>query len=428
MESQLRGPSYPHSPVESSELGEKMKILIADELHESAQKTLELIGHEVIVKPKCTSADLHEHLQGVEALVVRSTRVLEKNLQAADTLEVIIRAGAGVDTIDVEAASNQGIYVCNVPGKNAVAVAELTFALLLGIDRRIADGAQDLKNGIWNKRLYSKADGLHGKIIGIVGLGEIGLCVAERAKAFGLTVLGERKQGRTQRVEQRIRQIGIRLVDTLPDLVSQSDIVSIHVPFNEATESMVNKDFLSDFQKGAILINTSRGEVIVEQDLLDAIENQSLRVGLDVFQDEPASSGTNFDSKLANHPSIVGSHHIGASTKQASIAVAKGVIEAITSFELGNPKNCVNESPEGDGTSQVRVRHLDKVGVLASVLSTLRSVDLNVQYMNNKVFAGKKAAVSTIEVAGEIPADLYDQLISLENVLGVSLLDKRSVG
>ncbi|MEG3586762.1 MAG: NAD(P)-dependent oxidoreductase [Actinomycetota bacterium] len=404
-----------------------MKILIADTLHETAHQTLEDIGHEVIVQPTCTSENLHQHLQGIEILVVRSTKVTKKSIEAANSLELIIRAGAGVDTIDVEAASSQGIYVCNVPGKNAVVVAELTFALLLAIDRHIPEGAEDLRNGVWNKKLYSQADGILGKTIGIVGLGEIGLCVAERARAFGMTVLGQRKQGRNESVEQRIRQIGIRLVDTLPELISKSDIISLHVPHTNETDSLIDKELLSHCKEGAILINTSRGEVINEKALLDAIQTQGLRAGLDVFRNEPGSSGEKFDSELANHTGVVGSHHIGASTTQASAAIANGVVQSIASFEQGVPNNCVNESPAGDGTSQVRIRHLDKVGVLASVLAMLRAVDLNVQYMNNKVFSGKKAAVSTIEVVGEIPTDLYEQLISLDNVLGVSLLDKRNL-
>ena len=405
-----------------------MKILIADHLHESAKETLEDIGHEVIVQPDCTTEKLHEYLSEVEALVVRSTKVTRESIQAGASLELIIRAGAGVDTIDVEAASRQGIYVCNVPGKNAVAVAELTFALLLAIDRRVAEGAADLRNGVWNKKLYSRADGVLGKTIGIVGLGDIGLSVAERAKAFGMNIGGQRKQGRSETVEQRIRQIGIRLVDTLEELVSQSDILTFHLPSNSETESLINRELLSKCRQGAILLNTSRGDIVDEKALLEAISERGLRVGLDVFRNEPASSENKFDSVLAQHPSVTGSHHIGASTTQASKAIAQGVVDAITSFEHGDPKNCVNQAPSGVGTSQVRVRHLDKVGVLAAVLSTLRAAELNVQYMDNKVFAGKKAAVSTIEIIGEMPEDLYAQLVSLENVLGVSLIDNRKVG
>lgn len=176
----------------------------------------------------------------------------------------------------------------------------------------------------------------------------------------------------------------------------------------------------------AILINTSRGEIVDEEALLEAINKRGLKAGLDVFRDEPAKGEGSFRSQVASNLSVVGSHHIGASTTQASKAISQGILDVIISFEQGSPLNCVNQSPAGDGTSQVRVRHLDRVGVLASVLSSLRAAELNVQYMDNKVFAGKNAAVSTIEVAGNIPSDLYENLLSLDNVLGVSLLDQRN--
>ena len=404
-----------------------MKILIADKLDSSAKLSLEDIGHEVQENYDVTSEGLEQHIQGVEVLVVRSTRVTDDALRAADRLSLIVRAGAGVDNIDVVAASDLGIYVCNVPGRNAAAVAELTFALLLAIDRHVVEGASDLRKGTWNKKEYSIADGLMGKTIGIIGLGGIGLSVAERAKAFGLRVIGQRKSGRSPETEQRIRQIGIRLTDTVEELVANSDIISVHVPFNEKTMSLVDEELLRSFKDKAILLNTSRGEIIDEPALIQAMNERGIRAGLDVFCNEPASGESTIISTLASHPSVVGSHHIGASTMQASKAIASGVVDAIAGFESGNPLNCVNEAPSGEGTSQVRVRHLDRVGVLASVLSTLRAADLNVQYMDNRVFNGKKAAVASIEVVGAVPIGLYDELVSLEHVLGVSLLDKRAV-
>ena len=404
-----------------------MRILIADKLDETAKRALEEIGHEVQESPDFSSDDLPHYIQGTEVLVVRSTRVTAETLRSADRLTLIVRAGAGVDTIDVEAASELGIHVCNIPGKNAAAVAELTFALVLGIDRRIVDGATDLRQGVWNKKDYSTADGIMGKTIGIIGLGRIGLSVAERAKAFGLSVVGQRKSGRSAEVEQRIRQIGIRLTDSLEELVSQSDIVSVHVPYSDETDCLVNNDLLAFFKDEAILINTSRGEIIDESALIQAMEGRGIRAGLDVFCDEPGSGEKVINSEIARHPSVVGSHHIGASTAQASKAMADGVVEAISSFETGSPLHCVNEAPSGEGTSQVRVRHLDRVGVLASVLSTLQSADLNVQYMDNRVFSGQKAAVASIEVVGPVPMGLYEELIALDHVLGVSLLDKRAV-
>jgi D-3-phosphoglycerate dehydrogenase len=404
-----------------------MKILLADALDVSVKLALEEIGHEVQVRTSVSADGLAEYLQGSEVLVVRSTRVTAEALRAADRLTLIVRAGAGVDTIDVEAASDLGIHVCNVPGKNAVAVAELTFALLLAIDRHIVEGAADLRQGYWNKKRYSDADGIMGKSIGVIGLGGIGLCVAERSKAFGLQVLGERKNGRSPQIEQRIRQIGIRLVDSLEELVRTSDIISVHVPFNDETIGLISKDLIDCFKENAILINTSRGEVIDEPALIEAMNVRGIRAGLDVFCDEPIGGEMTISSTIARHPSVVGSHHIGASTKQASDSIADGVVEVISSFENGTPIHCVNEAPSGEGTSQVRVRHLDRVGVLASVLSTLRAAELNVQYMDNKVFSRKKAAVATIEVVGHLPISLYEELISLDHVLGVSLLDKRTV-
>ncbi len=404
-----------------------MKILIADKLGSTAKLALEDIGHEVQESPDVTSEELEDCIKDIEVLVVRSTKVTADALKAADRLSLIVRAGAGVDNIDVISASELGIHVCNVPGKNAAAVAELTFALLLAIDRHIVDAAVDLRKGTWNKKEYSIADGIMGKTIGIIGLGGIGLSVAERAKAFGLNVIGQRKNGRSPEVEQRIRQIGIRLTDTLEDLVAHSDVVSLHVPFTEQTVELVDKALLRSFKEGAILINTSRGEIIDEPALIQAMDERGIRAGLDVFCDEPASGERTIGSALASHASVVGSHHIGASTAQASRAIADGVVDTVLRFEAGNPLNCVNEAPSGDGTSQVRVRHLDRVGVLASVLSTLRAADLNVQYMDNRVFSGKKAAVASIEVVGAVPIGLYDELVALEHVLGVSLLDKRAV-
>src|SRR5918992_2009813 len=170
-----------------------MRVLFADAIDPSTVEALEEQGHECTRRPDLSSDDLPGEIAGFEVLVVRSTKVTAAAIDAADALELIVRAGAGTNTIDVEAASQVGMYVTNVPGRNAIAVAELTMGLLLAIDRRIADNVADLRTGSWNKTAYSKADGLFGRRLGIVGLGDIGLAVAERAAAFGLEVRGLRK-------------------------------------------------------------------------------------------------------------------------------------------------------------------------------------------------------------------------------------------
>jgi D-3-phosphoglycerate dehydrogenase len=377
------------------------------------------LGHEVVSEPKLSASDLPDRVPGFQALVVRSTEVTAATIEAGDALELIVRAGAGTNTIDVEAASQVGIYVTNVPGRNAIAVAELTIGLLLAIDRRIADNVADLRAGSWNKADYSRADGLYGKTLGIVGLGDIGFAVAERAAAFGLRVLAVEKE-RDPEAEERIRILGIELVPSLEELAATSDIVSIHVPATPDTMSMFDARLLGRMKEGAILLNTSRGDVVDEAALLDALDGRGLRAGLDVYPDEPGSGASQWSSKLAQHPSVVGTHHIGASTTQAQAAVAAGVVEVIEAFVRGEIVNCVNLAPTRLGTHTLHVRHLDRVGVLAGVFDILRRRDLNVEQMENRVFEGRNAAVATIDVVGDVGPDLLAALEELPNVIHVS--------
>jgi D-3-phosphoglycerate dehydrogenase / 2-oxoglutarate reductase len=396
-----------------------MRVLFADVIDPSTADALADRGHECVSDPKLSADDLPGRIPGFQALVVRSTKVTAATIEAADALELIVRAGAGTNTIDVDAASKFGIYVTNVPGRNAIAVAELTMGLLLSIDRRIADNVADLRTGSWNKTAYSKADGLFGKVMGIVGLGEIGFAVAERAAAFGLQVRAIRKD-RDEETEEHIKALDIELVDSLEDLVATCDIVSIHVPATAETESMFDAGLLGRMKEGAILLNTSRGDIVDEAALLDAVETRGLRAGLDVYPGEPGSGATGWSSKLAMHPNVVGTHHIGASTAQAQRAVADGVVEIIDAFVRGEILNCVNLAPTRLGTHTLHVRHFDRVGVLAGVFDILRRRDLNVEQMENRVFQGRNAAVATIDVVGDVGPDLIAALEGLDDVIHVS--------
>jgi D-3-phosphoglycerate dehydrogenase len=396
-----------------------MRILFADAVDPSTLEALRGRGHDPESDRSLSAEDLPGRISGVEVLVVRSTRVTAETIRAANDLELIVRAGAGTNTIDVDAASEVGIYVTNVPGRNAIAVAELTLGLLLAIDRRIPDNVADLRAGAWNKSRYAKAEGLFGKRLGIVGLGGIGLAVAERAVAFGLEVRAVRKD-RDPEVEERIKALGIELVDSLEDLLSTSDIVSIHVPATPETEGMFDARLLGLLPEGTILLNTSRGDIVDEAALLEAIEERGLRVGLDVYPDEPASGTDEWSSKLAQHPNVVGTHHIGASTDQAQRSVAEGVVEIVEAFERGEVLNCVNLAPRSLGTHSLHIRHFDRVGVLASVFDVLRRRELNVEQMENRVFRGGNAAVATIDVVGDVDPDLVETLEGLPNVIHVS--------
>lgn len=320
-----------------------MHILFADKFPQKQLAQLKSAGYTATYNPDLVPDDLPGVIAGKNILVVRSTRVDEDTIEAADQLKLIIRAGAGTNTIDKSCAAEHGVPVCNVPGKNSVAVAELTLGLLLCIDRNIPDNVRELRSGKWNKKKFSAAKGLMGQTFGIIGAGSIGMAVAERATAFGMKVLMIEKPGRSSELLQRMAALSINTVQSVAELVGQSDIVSVHVPSVDSTRNMVNSEFLSHMREGCILLNTSRGEVIDEQALLDAMDSKGIRAGLDVYANEPATREGEFDSKLAKHPNVYGTHHIGASTSQAQNAVANGVIEIVNQFKHGNVLNCVNQ-------------------------------------------------------------------------------------
>jgi D-3-phosphoglycerate dehydrogenase len=399
-----------------------MRLLLADRLPDHTVDDLTALGHEVVMEPGLSADDLPGRIAGFDGLVVRSTKVNGAVFEAADRLVLVIRAGAGTNTIDTEAASRRAVYVCNVPGRNAAAVAELTMGLLLAIDRRIADNVADLRNGQWDKQRYSKAEGLLGSTMGIIGLGSIGFLVAERAAAFGIKVQALAKPGRSPQSISRAEDLGITFCDSLEELAETSDIVSVHVPSGAETKHLVDAEFLARMKPGAILLNTSRGDVVDETALLAALDAGRVRAGLDVFDHEPGGGQAQWESAVARHPEVVATHHIGASTSQAQRAIAAGVAEIVEAFAAGEARHCVNLDPDRQGSAAISIRHLDRVGVLAHILDELRSAHINVQHMVNRVFRGGEAAVATIDVEGTVSEELLTALGAIEHVLGVSVV------
>lgn len=399
-----------------------MRLLLADKMPEHTLEDLRAHGHECEMDPGLTAEDLPGRIRGFDALVVRSTKVTRSVFEAADRLALVIRAGAGTNTIDTEAAAERAVFVSNVPGRNAAAVAELTMGLLLAVDRRIADNVADVRQGRWDKKEYGRAEGLLGSTMGILGLGSIGFLVAERAAAFGIRVQSLAKDGRSADALLRAEELGITMCDSLDELLGSSDIVTLHVPSSQQTKQLVDASFLARMKPGAILINTSRGDVVDEQALLAALDDGRVRAGLDVFEDEPGAGRAEWDSPLAKHPAVVATHHIGASTEQAQRAIAAGVTEIVDAFTAGEARHCVNLEPDRLGSLALTVRHLDRVGVLARVLDALSTAHLNVQHMVNRVFRGGEAAFAFIDVEGEVSPELLDTLRGIEHVLGVSVV------
>lgn len=320
-----------------------MRILFADTFPDHWRQRLELDGHQVRYHPDITEGDLAGRIGDAEVLVVRSTRVDAATLGDGSALRLVVRAGAGTNTIDRERARELGIAVCNTPGKNAVAVAELAMGLIISLDRRIPENVADLRRGVWNKKEYSRSNGLHGASLGVLGLGSIGIELIKRAAAFGMRVAVIDKPGRDAAIEAELARWEVERLPGLPELAAHSDFLSIHLPAGTETIGMIGAEVFEAMKPGAAIINTSRGEVIDEAALLDAMDRKGLRAGLDVYLDEPGSSEAPFTSPLASHPNVYGTHHIGASTEQAQDAVAEGVFEVVTRFALGNTINCVNQ-------------------------------------------------------------------------------------
>jgi len=372
-----------------------MNILIADKFPKEYIEELEGLGHTVTFNPDLQKDDLVEAAKDAHVLVVRSTEVREPVIDAAQNLMLIIRAGAGYDTIDVGHAAERGIYVANCPGKNSIAVAELTIGLILAIDRRLPDCVAESRAGQWNKKEYGKADGLYGRTIGIVGLGGIGREVLKRAVGLGLKPVGWSRS----LTPERAAELGIERCETLEELAGKSDIVTVHLARTPETQHIIGKKFFDAMKPKAIFIHAARGGIVDEAALLEAVRSKGIRAGLDVYENEPKAGKADFSNALLAEPTVYAAHHIGASTDQAQMAIAAEALRIIKVFsETGSVPNCVNLETKSPARWQLVVRHYDKVGVLANVLGLIKRNKINVQEMENIIFAGAKAACAKIKL------------------------------
>ena len=393
-----------------------MRVLIADKFEPSGLDALKACGCDVLFQPDLSGDALTAAIKDTQApvLVVRSTQVTEAMLDAG-ALSLIVRAGAGVNTIDVAAASTRGIYVSNCPGKNSVAVAELAMALMLAIDRRIADNVADLRAGKWNKKEYSKARGLKDQTLGLLGFGHIGQEVARRARAFGMNVLVWSRRFNDNLVarDEAAATHDVQVVETAEALVAASDVLSVHLALTKETRGFVNAALLRHARRGAYFINTARAEVVDQPALSAAVTDKGLRLGLDVFAREPAAATGAFDDPIVAEPGVYGTHHIGASTDQAQEAIAAETVRIIRTFkDTGKVPNVVNLARHTPATHMLVVRHRDKPGVLAHVFEYLRVAQLNVQETENIIFDGAHAAVARINLDGAPSARALDAMQS----------------
>ncbi|MDP9037023.1 MAG: NAD(P)-binding domain-containing protein [Myxococcota bacterium] len=401
-----------------------MRLLIADKLHPRAIEELRTLPLEVVYEPELTKESLDSSLQGVGILVVRSTEVTASAIENAKRLNLIVRAGASFDTIDVRAASKRGIYVANCPGRNASAVAEIVFGLLIALDRRVPDAVASLRAGKWERKEYSKAEGLHGKTMGIVGLGAIGREVAARARCFGLHVVG---WGRSL-TPTRAAELGIGYAASLEELASRSQVLSLHLALVDRTRGIISRRILDLLPERTIVINTARADLIDGAALLEAAQKRGFRVGLDVFPDEPRGGGRVFTSPeiFQNYPSggvVYGTPHISAATDQAQLAIASETVRIIRSFLLeATVPNVVNVSSSSAARFQLVVRMMDKVGTFAHVLSVLKRHGINVEEVSNTVFEGGVAACAKARLVSRPTEACLAEIKAFDEVLHVDLV------
>lgn len=399
-----------------------MRVLLADKLAAFVPEALESAGAAVTSDPSLKGDALEDALRQVdpEVLVVRSTKISARHLNAATSLSLIIRAGAGVNTIDVAGASARGVYVANCPGRNAQAVAELTFGHLINMDRRISDNVAALRAHRWQKKHFGKARGLHGRTLAVLGMGLIGQEVVSRAHAFGIHVQAWSRS----LTPEKAAALGVTYAATPLDACRGAHMLSVHLAKTPATVGLVDRELLEALQPGAYVVNTSRGGIIDEDALQQVIATRGIRAGLDVFTNEPGSSDPSFDDHaIADNPSIYGTHHIGASTDQATESVGREVLRIVGCYrESGGVPNCVNLATESAATHMLVVRHEDCVGVLAGVLSDLREDHVNVQEMENIIFKGGGAACARIQLGSAPTPDTLARIRNNASIFAASLV------
>jgi D-3-phosphoglycerate dehydrogenase len=398
-----------------------MKVLIADKFPDDGREALTAAGCSMVYDPDLKDDALASAIgtSGADALIVRSTKVTKRMLESG-RLSLVVRAGAGYNTIDIETAAARGIYVANCPGKNSVAVAELAFGHIIALDRRLYENTRDLKAGRWNKKEYGKAAGLFGRTLGLIGLGRIGREMIPRAKAFGMPVVAWSRSLTGDRADE----LGIEVRQSPLEVGSTADIISIHLALKDETRGLIDQQFFDAMRAGSLFINTARAEVINQAALEGAVRSGKIRAALDVFNEEPAAGTGSVEAEIFNLDGVIGSHHIGASTDQAQQAIAEETVRIITEYKkTGRAPNVVNIARKSPATHLLVVRHYDRVGVLADVFTRLRGAGINVQETENIVFDGARAAVARIHLDQAPPEEVVAAIRSNgSDIIDISLV------
>ena len=382
-------------------------ILVADAFPKEHLAPLAALGLTVDHRPDIPAKDLPAAARDASILVVRSKQVKAEVFEAAPALSLVVRAGAGVNTIDVAAASRRGVFVANCPGQNSIAVAELAIGLVLSLDRRIPDNVALLRQGKWDKKGFSEARGVFGRTLALAGLGSIGREVARRGLALGMRVVAWSRS----LDDAGAKALGVERAPDLLALAREADFLSLHVALTKETRGMVSREVLAALRPGAALVNTARAELVDDAALLEAVREGRIRLATDVFAGEPEKGQADFDSPLAKLPGVYGTHHIGASTAQAQDAIARETVRIVETYvRTGQVQGCVNVARRTPARARLVVRHLDKVGVIANVLTAIREAGINAEEIRNTVFEEAMAASCAIDLDERPPDEVLERI------------------
>lgn len=358
----------------------KFKLLITDNIAEEGIKILEQSGDiNIDMKIGIKSEELKDIIGQYDAIITRSgTSITKETLQNPGELKIIGRAGVGLDNIDIEEASRKNIIVMNAPTGNTIAATELTFALILGAARKVHEANNSVKRNEWDRKRFLGIQ-LHDKTIGIIGLGRIGSNVALRAKSFGMKILAYDPYIK----REKAISLGATLLDSLDELLEQSDIVTIHTPLTDETYKMIKKEELSRMKSKAILVNCARGAIVDEDDLYEALINKKLfSAALDVFEKEPPKG-----NKLLELENVLVTPHIGANTEEGqkgvAVIIAEQIVNALHGKAYVNTVNLPFIKSLLPKQFQLYFDLIEKMGKLAAQIIRGRTEEIRVQYVGN---------------------------------------------
>ncbi len=389
------------------------KILISDSVDEKCISVLKSAGFEVDYHTDLSAGELKKNISGYSALIVRSSTQVDSNLiDSMQQMEVIGRAGAGTDNIDIKAATRKGILVMNTPGGNTISAAEHTIALMLAASRKIPQANISLHLKKWDRKRFQGSE-LFGKTLGLIGLGKIGKEVAIRAKAFGMKIISYDPLVSSD----SISELGIHLV-SLDEIWNDADIISVHTPLNDRTKKLISYEQLSKCKTGVVIINCARGGIVCEADLLKALkEGKVSAAGLDVFENEPPD----FSTGLLQHPSVVSTPHLGASTEEAQQKVAVQIAEQIIDyFKKGSLFGAVNASGLNDISNEnlkAFIKLSEQMGKLLAQIMKVPFTKLSIK-LHGELFNGFEKLISAAFLKGF----LAEQLDATVNFINAALL------